>query len=248
MRIFFCSCIFVFLVSAAFGQSPEPPLADTRLSIHTLVREDIFAGWRSDNMERHARGEKNIDELLKLRPAAKADLLAWKGGATLYRAVLAHEANESEKFRRYMRKSLGLFAEARELGPKSAGVAAVSGGSYVVFADRLPEEYRATAWSDAYDNYQVLWRQQAAVVDKLPVHIRGELLAGLAQSAQRTGRQKEFDEHLDKILEVLPGTSYERVAKRWKDDPQLATTSRITCKTCHAAGRLAARIAKNDGK
>ena len=41
--------IIVFLLNHALGQSPAPPLSDTRLSIHTLVREDIFAGWRSDN-------------------------------------------------------------------------------------------------------------------------------------------------------------------------------------------------------
>ena len=216
MRIIVCSCFLVFQVNHAFGQSPAPPLSDTRLSIHTLVREDIFARWRSDNMERHARGEKNIDKLLKQRPEAKADLLAWKGGATLYHAVLAHEANEREEFRRYMRKSLDSFSEARKLSPKSVGVAAVIGGSYVVFADRLPEEYRAAAWSKAYDNYQVLWREQADDVKKLPVHIRGELLAGLAQSSQRTGRDKEFDKYLSKIVEVLPNTPYERIAKRWR--------------------------------
>ncbi len=248
MRIIIRSCFIVFLVNHAFGQSPAPPLSDTRLSIHTLVREDIFAGWRSDNMERHTRGEKNIDKLLKQRPEAKADLLAWKGGATLYHAVLAHEANKSKEFQRYMQKSLDSFSEARELSPKSVGVAAVIGGSYVVFADRLPEEYRATAWSDAYDNYQVLWREQADDVKKLPVHIRGELLAGLAQSSQRTGREKELAQYLDKILEVLPNTPYARIARRWKNDPPVAANGSISCKTCHGAGRLAARIARNKGK
>ena len=46
------------LVSAVLAQAPAPPLADTRLSIHTLVREDIFAGFLNDDMERLTRGEK----------------------------------------------------------------------------------------------------------------------------------------------------------------------------------------------
>ena len=75
------------------------------------------------------------------------------------------------------------------------------------------------------------------------MHMRGELLGGLAQSAQRTGRAKEVDEYLDKILAVAPDTSYARVAKRWKEDPAEATNQRITCLTCHAPGRLAARRA-----
>lgn len=244
MRTIVWSCFLVFLLSDGIGQSAEPPLAETRLSIHTLVREDIFAGWQDSDMERFARGEKNIDLLLEQRPGSKADLLAWKGGATLYRAVLALEAGDSEEFERLFRRSRDLFAEAKKAGPKSPGVAAVVGGSYVMFADRLPEKYRDAAWSECYDNYQHLWSLQARVVDKLPLHIRGELLAGLAQSSQRTGRNEELNQYLDKMFEVLPDTPYARIAKQWKDDPQAAATSNISCKTCHAEGRLAARMAK----
>ena len=244
MRTIVCSCFLVFLVSDLFGQSPDPPLSDTRLPVSTLVREDIFAGWRTNDMERFARGEKNIDLLLEQRPRAKAELLAWKGATTIYRAVLAREADESEKFERYYQKSLDLFAEAKKLAPKHPAVAAIVGGSYVMFADRLPEKYRATAWSECYDGYQVLWKQQARSLDRLPLHIRGELLAGVAQSAQRTGRKEELGEYLDKIIEVLPDTGYERVAKQWKTDPLTAANSNISCKSCHSAGRLSARIAK----
>jgi hypothetical protein len=88
----------------------------------------------------------------------------------------------------------------------------------------------------------------AASVDKLPVHIRGELLAGLAQSAQRTGRADESEQFLDKMLELLKDTPYERAAQRWKDDPESAATSSIACKSCHSAGRLTARIAANENK
>ncbi len=248
MRTIVCSFLVVFLVSDAFGESPEPPISDTRLPVSTLVREDVFAGWRSNDMERFARAEKNIDLLLDQRPKAKAELLAWKGGTKLYRAVLAHEAGDTEEFERLYQEARDLFAEAKELGSGRAGVAAIVGGSYVVFGDRLPEKYRADAWSVSYDNYQILWKLQGQFVDRLPLHVRGELLAGLAQSAQRTGRKKELDEFLDKIIEVLPDSQYADVAKEWKEDPLAAANSNISCKYCHSAGRLSARIAKLEGK
>src|SRR5215813_9412516 len=68
------------LATVAFAQSPEPPLADARISVNTLLREDIFAGFISDDMERFSRGEKNIQLLIEKRPADKALLLAWKAG------------------------------------------------------------------------------------------------------------------------------------------------------------------------
>ena len=127
-------------------------------------------------------------------------------------------------------------------------MAAIVGGSYVFFGDRLPEKYRAAAWSTGYDNYQVLWKMQGGALDRLPTHIRGELLAGLAQSSERTGRKEELAEYLDKIIEVLPDTGYERIAKQWKADPAAAGKSNISCKSCHNDGRLSERLAKLQGE
>jgi len=239
---------FFAVVGSAFGQSPDPPISDTRLPVSTLVREDVFAGWRANDMERYARGEKNIDLLLEQRPGERAELLAWKGGTKLYRGLLALEAGKNEEFEDYYQATLELFAEAKKLSPQHPAVAAIVGGSYVLFGDRLPEKYQAAAWAAGYDNYQILWKLQGRAVDRLPLHIRGELLAGLAQSAQRTGRKEQLDEYLDKIIEVLPDTGYERVAKQWKADPVAAGKSNISCKSCHSEGRLASRIAKLEDK
>src|SRR5262245_40408764 len=242
-KTFLRTLLAVALVTVVVAQSPEPPLSDTRLTVHTLVREDIFAGLLTDDLERFSRGEKNIQILLEKRPDAKADLLAWKAAAAMYRAVRAYENKQSEEFQQKYRESADLLAEARKLDPMGGGVAAVTGGIYVFLADRLPKEYRAPAWSQAYDAYQLLWKFQGPAIDKLPVHLRGELLGGLAQSAQRTGRTKEFNEYIDKILAYMRDTPYEPVAKQWKANPEAAATGSITCRTCHDSGRLAARLA-----
>ena len=111
-----------------------------------------------------------------------------------------------------------------------------------VFADRLPESLRAAAWQLAYENYSLLWKAQGAQIDQMPVHFKGEVLAGLTQSAQRTGRTDEAAAMLDKMLEILPNTPYEATAKQWKADPASASTSSLTCKNCHNPGRLASRL------
>ncbi|MFY9572169.1 MAG: hypothetical protein WAV20_12290, partial [Blastocatellia bacterium] len=232
--------LLVAFVTVAAAQSPQTPLSDNRLTVHTLLREDIFAGFLGDDMERFTRGEKNIDLLLVQRPAQRANLLSWKGGAALYRAVRAHENNKPEEFQRYYREALDLFAQAAKLPSGNDGVAAITGGSFAVFGDRLPKEYRMAAWSAAYENYQALYKVQAGVIDRLPAHFRGEVFAGLAQAAQRTGRKEEAAEYVEKILAVLPNTAYESAAKKWKANPGSAATTSITCMTCHDAGRLAA--------
>ena len=168
------------LASDVFAAAPEPPLEEKRLSVSTLVREDIFSGWMDDDMERFARGEKNLEILLEKRPRNRAESLGWLGGAKLYRAALANEAGNAEEFDRYFQEAKDHFAEALELGPKQAVVHVLIGGAYVLFADRLPEEHQAAAWTECFDRYTVVWGQQGRIVDKLPLHVGGELLAGLA--------------------------------------------------------------------
>lgn len=225
------------------AQSPEPPLSDTRLAVHTLVREDLFAGFLANDMVRFARGEKNVEQLLKDRPDQRGNLLAWRGSAAMYRAVLAHESGNAAEFLKYFEAARAAFSEAAKQTSGNDGAAAITGGTYAVFADRLPEKHRTTGWEDAYANYTLLWKQQGAAIDKLPVHHRGEVLGGLVQSAQRTGRTEEMAQHLDRMLTLLQGTPYEATARQWKENPASAATTRVTCKACHNPGRLSPTLA-----
>ena len=234
-----------FVTAAALAQSPQSPpspLSDTRLSVNTLLREDLFAGFLTDDMDRFTRGEKNLETLLEQRPAVKSTLLAWKAGALYYRAVRAYENNRRDEFEQTYRQALDTLAAARQTNPQDGGVYAIMGGVNALFADRLPKEKQAAAWAQAYESYQVLWKFQGDGVDKLPIHLRGELLGGLAASAQRTGHTEELNKYLDQIIAVLGGTPYEPVARQWKKDPASATKTSITCLTCHEQGRLAARL------
>ena len=233
----------LMIITATSAEIPDPPLSETRLTVHTLLREDVFAGLLENDMQRLARGEKNIQLLLQQRPEAKAPLLGWQASTVLYRATRAHESGRADEYREHFQRSLALFEEANRLDSENIGVVAVTAGSFVLLADRLPKEDRADAWSRAYNAYQTLWKQQGPAVDKLPLHIRGELLAGLAQSAQRTGRNQEATQFIEKIQTLLPDTPYANVALQWKESPESATNTSITCRTCHESGRLAARLA-----
>jgi hypothetical protein len=235
-------CFAVAISSTVLAQAPEPPIAETRLTVHTLLREDIFAGFLQNDLTRLARAEKNIELLLASRPADRAIIVAWQGSTQLTRAVLANEAKQPDRFREYYRRAQELFAEARKQTPPGA-VFAITGGSLLVLADRLPERERAESWELAYTAYQQLWKAQADGIEKLPLHFKGEVLTGLAQTAQRTGRDAELEPHIDRILTLLPDTAYAKTARQWKDDPGSRATAKIACQTCHAPGTLVARLA-----
>jgi hypothetical protein len=236
--------VLVAISSAIPAQAPEPPLTDTRLTVHTLVREDIFAGFLQNDLVRLARAEKNLAVLLASRPAERASVLAWQGGTELTRAALAYEAKQSDQFRQHYRRAQDLFAEAMKTAPDNVGVFAITGGSQTGLADRLPAAERTAAWELGYTAYQQLWKLQSPIIEKLPLHHKGEVLSGLAQTAQRTGRTEETAAGVERILTLLPDTPYATRAKQWKEDPAARTTSKLTCQTCHGPGTLVARLAE----
>jgi len=237
--------VTVIAISAAVpAQAPEPPLADTRLTVHTLLREDIFAGFLQNDLTRLARAEKNAEQLLASRPADRAAVLAWQGSMALTRAAIAHEANQPDAFRQLYRRSQDLFSEAMKLGPENVGVFAITGGSQLAVADRLPDEERKAAWELGYTAYQQLWKMQEQIIEKLPLHHKGEVLSGLAQTADRTGRNEEAVAQIERILTLLPDTPYATRARQWKDDPAARAKTRIACQTCHGPGTLVARLAE----
>jgi tetratricopeptide (TPR) repeat protein len=241
-RTLFTFAILVTISAVVPAQAPEPPLSDTRLTIHTLVREDVFAGFLQNDLVRLARAEKNIETLLASRPADRPGLLAWQGSTALARAANANEAKQPDQFRQQYRRAQDLFTEAMKLAPEDIGVFAITGGSQVTLADRLPAAERTASWELGYTAYQRLWKLQEQIIEKLPLHHKGEVLSGLAQSAQRTGRSDEANAHLDRILTLMPDTVYANRARQWKDDPSTAAKTKLACQTCHAPGTLAARI------
>jgi tetratricopeptide (TPR) repeat protein len=243
MRTLLIVVAAIAMSKAIPAQAPELPLGDTRLTVHTLLREDIFAGFLQNDLARLGRAERNADALLASRPAERAPLLAWQGSIALTRAAQAYEAGRLDEFRQQHQRAQALFADAIKLGPDTVGVFAIVGGTEASIADRLPAAERQAGWELAYAAYQQLWKLQGQILEKLPVHHKGEVLSGMAQSADRTGRSEEAAAQVERILKLLPDTAYAARAREWQGNPSRRATATLTCQTCHAPGTLVARIA-----
>jgi tetratricopeptide (TPR) repeat protein len=241
----FRTCVLLVLITiAAAAQSKNTPVFDPAIPFSSFIREDLFAGFlwgEKDGNDRFLRGERNLEILLTERPQDRPGLLAWKAGTALKRAIDALQLSRQEEFEREYRKAMKLYADAAKLAPNDPGVMAISGAGIALFADQLPERYRNPAWEASYKLYMGLWQMQAAKMEELPVHFRGELLAGVAQAAQRTGRAAKAANFLERIIKTLPGTPYATAAKKWIDSPGQVGETKLVCQTCHEAGRLEAR-------
>jgi len=215
------------------------------IPVSTWVREDLFAGYLDGDMARHGIGVKKLDDVLAKNPK-NAVALAWKGGNALLFAVRAFEAGNMPGFDAEYTNALDVFASAaeaaKEIKPAREGVLAITGGSFAVFGDRLPPQHQREAWLKVRENYSELRESQKAQFDGLPVHFRGEVMAGLAQAAQRLGEADKSTALTQELVAAFPGTPYAVFGKRWLDKPETRAKSKIACATCHDAGRLQARL------
>ena len=231
--------IATLLLAASAVSAQTPPKG---IPVSTWVREDIFAGFMVNDMERFASGMRKVDDILAANPRA-ADAICWKGGGELYLAARAHETGRAAEFEPLYAKALATFDQCRKAGegtPYMGAVHAISGGSWAVSADRLPERLRREAWANVRLHYAALQVVQKDSFAKLPPHMKGEVLAGLAQASQRLGDEADFQRRLTDLIDQLPGTVYASRAKRWQENPATAATTSITCQTCHDAGRMEA--------
>ena len=213
------------------------------MRVSTWVREDLFAGYLDGDMTRHAQGVKKLETALARNPNA-ADALGWQGGNFLLSAVRAYEAGDQAGFDKEYAKALDSLARAAEIAKQipayREGVLAITGGSFTVFGDRLPASHRREAWLKVRENYTALRELQKARFDQFPVHFRGEIMAGLAQAAQRLGEPEKATALTQELVTALPGTPYAVFGKRWLDKPETMAKTKIACSSCHDAGRLQA--------
>ncbi|HEY6391694.1 MAG TPA: hypothetical protein VIX89_10475 [Bryobacteraceae bacterium] len=213
------------------AQAPKP-------TFYTMVREDTFAGYMGGDMERFERGVKYAEQVLAGNPR-NADALVWKGGGQVFLATRLYAQDLNAKADILYEGGLALMEQALANEPGSAGVRASYGGVLAFLAPRIPEGRRKAALEKARSMYEWLYKVQEPVLDRLPVHLRGETLAGLAETNQKLGNLEQARVYLKRISASLPDTPYAETAERWLAHPEsVGADQQIVCGTCHDAGRL----------
>ncbi len=221
---------------------PVPLLAELPpkgITVSQWVREDYFAAYLGKDMASFAKGEAKAMEIMLATDDAEAR--AWVASGKLFLAARAYQAgNKSEA-------GALLFDEAMEganraLFRKNPSAMRILAASYVLFADRFPGELRERLYRDGRTLFIQIRQQEGAGLDRLPLHMKGEVLAGQAQAAMKLGLQEEATRHLREIVEKLPDTHYAQTAEKWLADPASAVKGQLVCQSCHEPNRLANRL------
>ena len=232
MRTRLTVILLLLTAAVAFAQRPDG------LSVYTWAREDIFAGPLGDDLTRMNLGMEKLEAILKENPK-DPDAMALKAMGVAHLAVRAHENGDSDGFERQYAEALRLLDAALNIDPRGIGVNAVYGGTMLMNQGRMPDQHRQRALEKARDAYNVLYEEQGAQLQNMPLHHQGEVLAGVAESAYRLGDRERADVFMKRIVETMPETAYARRAEAWLSGPTSVTLrSKLVCQSCHEPGQL----------
>ena len=209
-----------------------------KVTIHTWVREDIFAGLIGNDTAAFERGVKKIDRYLADHPGDRYGM-AWKFTEAIYRMKLARTKGDDAAYAKQLAIAKELRTKVYAGASPDPGLNIIIGSSLVYVAGVAPEQDKTWMYRDARDLLKVVPELQGAVFERLPPHMRGELWAQLAYASHQLGDAAARDEVLAKMRTQLAGTPYESRARAWEKPENLAKEKSYACISCHEPGRLA---------
>jgi hypothetical protein len=232
------------LMAAGFAslaaQEPRP----ANVPFYTWVREDTFAGFLNGDMVRFDRAEQKVRDYLAETPG-RVDATNWLGAMKVYRAVRAFGEGKAGEGEALLNEAFTLMDEAVTKDPADQGVRATAGGTLVLLARELPPQHHDTAMKKAREHFVVLYKLQAPALPQFPLHLKGELLAGLAETEFKVGDRARATELLTQIVQEMPDTAYAKTAAAWLVAPETVTRdTKIVCQSCHQPGRLSSWMAR----
>jgi len=232
------------IAAASLAGAQEKEARPKDVPFYTWVREDTFAGWMNNDPARHARGMKKTQEWLDDNPGSP-EAINWLGAGRMFDAVRAFEAGDQAKGDALFQESVAMMEKGQALAPAHVGILATTAGTLMNFAGRLPDRHSRQAVERAREPYAALYKLQEAMLDRFPLHLKGEVLAGVAETEFRAGDREKGIAFLNRIVTGMPGTPYARTAETWLKAPDAVTKeSRLVCQSCHEPGRLQPWIAR----
>jgi hypothetical protein len=157
--------IFLFILQLPAWAQPDG------VRVSTWVREDLFAGFLVDDMDRLETGMQKLDEILAQEPS-DLGALAWRASVDYYLALRAHEADNRVDFERLYGRAMDAFRSLYESAPEEISVLAVTSGATSLMAGRFPEPQKTESYQLSRDRFEQLARLQRENFDKMPLHHR----------------------------------------------------------------------------
>ncbi len=219
------------LLALALGLTWAQKADDSATRFDSRVREDFFAGFAGDSA-RLERGMKTCEEALAANPKDPSALV-WHGAGVYYLSGRAFRKGDKAAGIEMNQRGIKEMNDAVALSPDSLQTRIPRGATYISSARFVDDMYTKPLLELAVTDYEKALDLEKAYFSRVSVHGRGELLGGLAEAYRRLGNTAKAREFLERIVQELPGSPYEKQATRWLSDLSAVGKQERFCLGCH---------------
>ena len=195
------------------------------------VRNDFFAGF-AGNQAAFERAMKAAGEAIAESPGEAAEALAWHGGGLLFLSGPKFAQGDFANGMQMWTKANEEMTRAGELEPRNPGVLIPRAAAWFAASRNAPPEMGAPILAQAVADYETVYDLQKAYFDKLDIHMRSELLFGLADGTARKGEKVKAREWFEKLAALGPKSGHLEQAELFLKGESY-TVNGIGCAGCH---------------
>jgi tetratricopeptide (TPR) repeat protein len=214
--------IFMVVVGLSYGQRFD-----------SKVREDFFAGFAGDNA-RLERGMKTCEQALAKDPKDPSALV-WHGSGLYFQAGVAYRKGDIDAGKKLRLQGMQEMNDAVTLAPDSLQTRIPRGAILIASARFMDDALAKPLLETGVADYEKAMDLEKDYLPTASVHSRGELIGGLADGYRRLGNTEKSRELLQRLVRELPGSPYEKQAKRWLTDLATVGKQERFCLGCHVA-------------
>ena len=219
--------IVITLSAAALAQTLGAGRIDEK------VRNDFFAGFAGDNPALE-RGMRLSGDAIALDPNGSAEALAWHGGGLLFLAGLKFQQGDIAAGGELWGKGSAEMEKAGVMEPDNPAVLIPRAAVWFAASRTAPPQMSKPILAKAIADYEHVYDLQKSYFDSLSVHMRGELLFGLADGHARNGNDAKARIYFEKLAAAGPATGHLEQAKLYLNGEKY-TVEGIGCHGCHTA-------------
>jgi tetratricopeptide (TPR) repeat protein len=205
--------------------------AVAQVRFDNMVREDFFAGFAGDSA-RLEKGMKACEDALAANPKNGAAMV-WHGSGMMFQAGPYFRNADYARGKQLLYDGLKQMNDAVALDPKDLQTLIPRGTTLLATAHHVEAERAKPLLEIAVADYEKVLDLEKPYFGQSSVHNRGELIGGLADGYRLLGNNTKAAEFLERMVKELPGTPYEKQARRWINNLAAVGRQERFCLGCH---------------
>jgi tetratricopeptide (TPR) repeat protein len=202
------------------------------------VRADFFAGFAGDRAALD-RALAEAQEAIDGDPRAAAEAKAWHGAALLFQSGHYFQTGDPATAVQLRDRAMQEMGDAGVAEPDNPAVLIPRAAAWFAASRNMPPDMGKPVLEKALADYTHVYDLQKGFFDRLDIHMRSELLFGLADGYARDDQPRKARAWFEEVVALGPqGGHYEQARQYLRGEKY--SVAGIGCVGCHtgaAAGK-----------